>query len=259
VAETIRANFEAVEEQGRRLGIPTLAHLNHPNWNKGISAEDIIAAGGERFFEVHNGHGAVYNKGVESKGFPSTDRMWDIILAMRLKDNKERPLYGMATDDTHDYYKFGLGECNYGRGWVMVLASEMSANAIVDAMKRGEFYASSGVRLNEVASDSKSMKIEIAAEPGVTYTTEFIGTLKKFDTSSKPTLGADGKELPNATRQYSSDIGRVLATTTENPATYKFKGDELYVRARVTSSRLQPNPAEKGDLESAWIQPVVVE
>lgn len=257
VAETIQANIEAVEEQGRRLGIATLAHLNHPNWGNGVSAEDIIAAGGERFFEVYNGHGGVYNGGQPAKGFPSTDRLWDIILAMRLKDNRERPLYGLATDDTHDYFKTGLGECNPGRGWIMVLAESLSPDAIVNAMKRGEFYSSSGVELKEVASDNKTYRVEIAAEPGVTYQTEFIGTLKEFDSSSKPTLGADGNPLPNATRQYSGEIGKVLLTTTENPAVYRFKGDELYVRARVTASRLQPNPHATGDYERAWTQPVV--
>ena len=34
-------------------------------------------------------------------------------------------------------------------------------------------------------------------------------------------------------------------------------GDELYVRARVTSSRKHPNPFAEGDMEMAWVQPVV--
>jgi len=33
-------------------------------------------------------------------------------------------------------------------------------------------------------------------------------------------------------------------------------GDELYVRARVVSSRRHPNPSEPGEFERAWIQPV---
>ena len=34
-------------------------------------------------------------------------------------------------------------------------------------------------------------------------------------------------------------------------------GDELYVRARVISSRLHPNPFAEGDLETAWVQLVL--
>jgi hypothetical protein len=34
-------------------------------------------------------------------------------------------------------------------------------------------------------------------------------------------------------------------------------GDELYVRARVISSRLHPDPFAAGDMETAWVQPVL--
>jgi len=34
-------------------------------------------------------------------------------------------------------------------------------------------------------------------------------------------------------------------------------GNELYVRARVTSSKPHPNPFAEGDHEMAWVQPVL--
>jgi len=40
-------------------------------------------------------------------------------------------------------------------------------------------------------------------------------------------------------------------------ATYRFRGDEIYVRARVLSSRPHPNGYAPADYESAWVQPVV--
>jgi len=36
------------------------------------------------------------------------------------------------------------------------------------------------------------------------------------------------------------------------------RGDELYVRAVVTSSRPQASPATEGEVEQAWVQPIVV-
>jgi hypothetical protein len=39
-------------------------------------------------------------------------------------------------------------------------------------------------------------------------------------------------------------------------ATYKANRKDLFVRAKIISSKLQPNPFEEGDLESAWTQPV---
>ncbi len=41
-------------------------------------------------------------------------------------------------------------------------------------------------------------------------------------------------------------------------ADYNFKGDELYVRAVITSSKKKENPYRKGEFETAWTQPVVV-
>src|SRR5947207_505806 len=66
----------------------------------------------------------------------------------------------------------------------------------------GDFYASSGVRLKEVRRGSDRYEIEIDPEAGVTYTTEFIGTRKGFDRSSKPALDEKGELMP-VTRQYS--------------------------------------------------------
>ncbi|MCP4794944.1 MAG: hypothetical protein GY885_02150, partial [Phycisphaeraceae bacterium] len=61
-----------------------------------------------------------------------------------------------------------------------------------------------------------------------------------------------------ATREddETAPTARVLATVDGDSAIYEFNGDELYVRARVTSSRLHPRPYRKGDFEMAWTQPV---
>lgn len=65
--------------------------------------------------------------------------------------------------------------------------------------------------------------------------------------------------MKHRTRIYSDEVGEVLYETTDIPAVYPFSGDEIYVRAKVTSSRLKENPMEKGDYEMAWTQPVVPE
>jgi hypothetical protein len=40
-------------------------------------------------------------------------------------------------------------------------------------------------------------------------------------------------------------------------ASYRFGSKDLYVRARVTSTKKHPNPSEIGDFERAWVQPVL--
>ena len=141
----------------------------------------------------------------------------------------------------------------------MVLAESLTPDSIVNAINRGDCYASSGVELTSIQADDETIRIEIAAETGVEYTTQFIGTRKGFDASSETTLNDAGKPMRGATRQYSDEIGAVLMETTANPAVYIFKGDELYVRAKIISSKLQENPVDHGTLESVWIQPLVLD
>jgi hypothetical protein len=137
----------------------------------------------------------------------------------------------------------------------MVLAEQLDPAALILAMEAGRFYSSSGVLLEKVTLTKSSLEIAVMAEPDTTYTIEFIGTRKGFDPKSQPVLDKNGKELP-VTRIYSNEIGAVLKTVTGPTATYSFAGDELYVRARITSSNAHPNPSTVGESQRAWTQPV---
>ena len=254
VREVIQNNVNAVFEQHRRTGQPMFPHLNHPNFGWGVTAEDLMPVKNERFFEVYNGHPAVRNEGDATHA--STDRIWDIILTMRLTEINAGPLYALGVDDSHNYHKESSAQSNPGRGWVVVLATQLTAASIVAAMEVGDFYASSGVRLKDVRRGKDRYEIEIDPEEGVTYTTQFIGTRKGFDRTSKPLLDDKGEPLP-VTRQYSNDIGELLTEVTGTSASYKLKGSEIYVRARIISSKLKANPYVKGEFERAWTQPLV--
>ena len=143
VAETIRVNQRAVAEQAKKTGWPNVLFLNHPNFGWGVRAEDLVLAEELRFFEVFNGHPGVNNYG--DKNRPGCERMWDIALSLRLGKFELPVLYGLATDDAHGYHAFGVGKVNPGRGWICVRAPYLSAEAIVQGMEAGDFYASTGV------------------------------------------------------------------------------------------------------------------
>ena len=234
VRDTIQRNIDAVIEQSRRFDRPMLAHLNHPNFGHALTPADVAAIKGERFFEVYNGHHSVRNHGDDNT--PSMDQMWDIALTLRLTEYDLGLLYGLATDDAHNHH--GQGRTSQpGRGWVWVKADKLTPNAIVSALRAGDFYASTGVTLKDFGSSDRTLWLEIQPQEGVTYTTEFIGTRWR-----------DGAV---------SAVGEVLATSSELRPQYEMNGDELYVRARVTSSRTHPNPFAEGDMETAWVQPVL--
>lgn len=254
VVEVLQNNVDAVIAQRERTRQPMLVHVNHPNFGWALTAEDLMRVRGENFFEVYNGHPGVHNSGDQYHA--STERLWDIMLTWRIAKLNLPLMYGLGTDDGHSYHRIPSRDSEPGRAWVMVLAAELTPEAIVAALEAGRFYSSSGVTLTTIKSSPEGLEIEIQAEPGVTYTTEFIGSRAGVSLESQPVVDQNGQELP-VTRRYDPAVGAVLATVNGPRAQYRFRGDELYVRARVQSSRLHPNPSEVGDYECAWVQPVL--
>ncbi|MEX0818458.1 MAG: hypothetical protein WD070_02660 [Pirellulaceae bacterium] len=253
VRQTIANNLIAVQQQSQRAGQPIIAHLNHPNFGYAVTAEDMAAVVQEKFFEVYNGHPSVHHLGDETHA--SVERMWDIANTIRIADMKHPPLYGMATDDSHNY--FGNRGSSPGRGWVMVKTKKLTPEAIIQSLEDAEFYASSGVTLQSVSFDNEmqTLSLAIAHEEGVDYVTEFIGTPLDYDKTSQAVVDKDGQEI-TATRSYSADVGKVLARVAGTSATYQLAGNELYVRAVVTSTKKHWNPSFDDQTEQAWTQPV---
>lgn len=254
VRETIQNNVDAVIAQRERTGRPMIPHLNHPNFGYAVRAEDIMQLRGEKFFEVYNGHPSVHNHGDHVHA--STERMWDVVLAFRLGELGLPVMFGLAVDDGHEYHEIPSRGATPGRGWVEVLAEELTPEALIDSLEAGRFYASSGVKLKSVISSSQGLSVEIDPVSGENYTIEFIGTKSDFDRSSTPVTDESGEEI-HTTADYSDEIGQVFATVSGTEASYNFAGDELYVRARITSDAQHPNPSEPGDFKQAWCQPVV--
>ena len=255
VREMIHNNLRAVDEQAKRTGRMIVPHLNHPNLgDKGISAEDLAALIEDEFFEVWNG--------VEGDGDLGSDRrhsleaLWDITSTLRLSQYNAAPLYGLATDDSHHYH--GKSNASPGRGWIMVRSRWLTPESILRAMTRGDFYASTGVELERVDFDATSgtLTLQIKPDGDAKFTTEFIGTPVGFDQSTKPRIDPKTGQAVQGTLDYSADVGKVFATVSGLTATYRMNGDELYIRATVTSDKPPSNPTTESPLKKAWTQPV---
>jgi hypothetical protein len=89
----------------------------------------------------------------------------------------------------------------------MVHAKELTPEAIMSSIKKGDFYATVGVELNNVTISDKEYIVEIKPWGDAGYTTQFIGR--------------DGK---------------ILKEDYNHKAVYEFKGNEGYVRAKVICS-----------------------
>jgi len=182
--------------------------LNHPNFHWSMASKDLIQIENMTHFEVYNGHPEVNNDGGgESE---SLDQMWDAILTAG------RRLYGVAVDDAHHFKKFGPTFSNPGRGWVMVRAEALDASQIAASLRSGDFYSSTGVTLETIERSRTGLSLRMSRMGDQKYTTYFIGAR-----------------------------GEILAKSGDLQASYTFRGNEPYVRARIESSN--------GTI--AWTQP----
>lgn len=229
VVEVLQNNIDAVIRQREELNIPMIPHVNHPNFGHAIELEDMIALRNERFFEVYNGHPSVHNSG--DSIHLSTETMWDLINIAYINNNQPL-MYGLATDDAHNYHVKGSKWSNAGRGWIMVEAGSLSTASIIEAMEAGRFYASTGVEIKKLEVDNKKLSVEVDKEKDITYTISFIGCRA-------------GKDHPE-----------IFETIEDYKASFEFKEDMLYARCKIVSSKLHGNPIEDFLYETAWTQPV---
>jgi hypothetical protein len=250
VREVMQNNLRSVLEQEKRLGREILPHLNHPNFQYGVSYEDLAAVVAEQFFEVYNGHPGVNHRG--DADHPGIETMWDLANAIRLAVLDAPPLMGLATDDSHEYH--GEPGSRPGRGWVMVRSRFLTPEHLIKAMKAGDFYASSGVTLKDVRYEPSQRQLQVVVdpEPGATYRIDFIATLRPSSSNpSDATAVSDEKKLPAR-----EETGQLVASVEGLSATYQCQGNELYVRAVVTSSLPPADPVWEEQKQQAWTQPV---
>lgn len=120
-----------------------------------------------------------------------------------------RRVYAVASDDNH-YNKADLG-----KGWIMVQSPELTKAAIEENIKNGNFYASTGIILNAYHATKRSITIDAQNGNAITF------------------IGKNGC---------------IVSRVSGRKATYEIKGDELYVRAKITNT----------EGKAAWTQPVFV-
>ena len=206
VGEVLQRAVDGIRDAS---GVP---HINHPNFGWAITGQELQQVRNNRLFEIFNGHPQVNNEG--GGGVPGLEEVWDRILTSGTQ------LYGIAVDDAHHFKQPGNPQASGpGRGWVMVRSARLEADALLAALESGNFYASTGVVLDDVEATSTALTVRVKIEGTSKYRIRFIGR-----------------------------GGQVLHEASEPTATYTFTGNEGYVRAKVLESNGRV----------AWVQPVQV-
>jgi len=241
-ADTYNRQGQMIREVG---GIPA---ITHPNLNWSGSLADILKTDPKviKHLEIDAAEPGMNDEG--GGGYPSTEEMWDGVLSTG------RIMYGVAADDSHHFPGTMSSQSDSsvmavwadaklhkiypalpGRTSVYVQAKELKAEAIIEAIDRGDFYA---------VSHALTMPIEFKS-----YEVDAKGIRIELPTPDKDI----GWSLPgkNPTRYRTFFIGKggkVLKMDESVTPSYNFAGDELYVRARVKCS----------DGSVAYTQPVFV-
>lgn len=257
LAESIRLNALAVRTDGDENGRPTAFIVNHHAWPYyDIDPMSLAEVPEVRFFEFLCANGGPSASFEPNEKFWSREKFFDTLTAFRL--TKGYPVaFGVGSDDTHDYTEFGDRRDNPGESWIVVRAKELSSEAILQGMYSGDFYVSTGVSLEDIAFENKTLTVKIRPEDGVKFKIQFIGTKKGFDQTRSPfTVEKTEKSPKRSGYTLSDEIGIVLAESEGVTASYTLKDDDLYVRAVITSDK--KNPIRGGyepDYDSAWTQP----
>lgn len=227
--DVIQQHTDSVLHAG---GLPI---LNHPNFVSGAQVSDIEPVKRLHLFELYNGHPQVYNFGNEQH--IAVEAKWDSLLTAGML------ILGVSSDDAHQFQTWGEEVSNPGRGWVMVDSEgELSADAITQAMARGNFYATNGVMLSEIEHDADHYVIEI----------DTTSTMKAMESpyiiGKKATSGTTGFKL-----EFIGEGGKLLHTTTELGIDFPIDYNGSYVRGKISYTRQLPD----GQFESfyAWTQP----
>lgn len=169
----------AIDEIRRQGGVPV---LNHPSYDKTVNYKLLVPnLKSVCLFELANGHCGLIE-----------EDLWVAMLDAGCR------IYGIAADDMHQ-------RTYLGKAWVCVRCSDLTTKTILTALEKGDFYASTGVVLNDVRFAANKLQIIIKpAADHIRYSIEFIGP-----------------------------EGHVLQTTEGIEDVYIPGGKEKYIRGRV--------------------------
>jgi hypothetical protein len=168
-------------------GLPYLAHTY---WS-GLRTEQWVGCEGLLGLEV-------WNTGCELEiGRGDSSVHWDEALELG------RPLQALATDDSHH------PGYDSGFAWTMVRAAERSQEAVLDALRRGAFYGSTGPAIESVELDGDVVEVHCTPAQSVTL----VSSRHRGARANAGRLG-----YPNGSRVLARDAdGLITAVQLEKP------------------------------------------
>ncbi|MCX5758154.1 MAG: CehA/McbA family metallohydrolase [Candidatus Hydrogenedentes bacterium] len=163
--------FDAIRAQGG------FAVCSHPNWEPHFNhcpQKMLMAWTGYTGIEIYNGV-------VEwLEGNPCATDRWDQLLAAGKR------VWGFAHDDCHRAEDLGIA-------WLMLQSREQTPDGVVDALRNGRFYASTGVAITSIRVRENHIRVETGAPCRISALSDYgyrramaDGTVIEFEVPPNP-------------------------------------------------------------------------
>lgn len=120
-----------------------LAFVAHP-YRLGLGRDDIVSLRGALGIEIWNSVSERYGKALSTT-------IWDDLLHAGWRG------WGLANDDVH------WRNNEQGVGWTVVRAAERSVAGVLDALRAGRFYASTGPEIHDL--EVRGREVHVACSP----------------------------------------------------------------------------------------------
>ncbi len=176
----------AIENQQAVLtnlkGRQVLRVLNHPNWRipPHYSRDDLMDRPAVDGIEIYNA------KGEAAPGEAMATEKWDYLLS------RGRKILGFAGDDAHHTQAAGAG-------WIMACTADRTVCSLFDALRKGRFYCSSGVRIDTIRRSGSVIEIEAADAEEIWAVGEWGARLQRI---AGPCMRLDFEALNSPYRKY---------------------------------------------------------
>lgn len=219
IVDEIRTNVRNIWDLG------AVPHVNHPNFLWSFDYRELLQIDDPYIFEIVNQDPSCNNYGDLSR--PSVEQIWDILLSAGKR------VYGSCTDDAHYYYNYTPAASAPGYGWTVCKVSDLNRENLLESLRLGKFYASTGPELESYEVDGRTIKVKVKPQDKQSYRIKFIGR-----------------------------NGRILHEVEGLEAEYTIKGDEYYVRVRIgDNAQDEPSrfvtPGQIALCQPVWVEDIV--
>lgn len=159
-------------EAERLLGCGMLVHFAHPYWS-GQDAHHLAEVDGPVAVEIYNTSTDIGT----DKGY--SNETWDQLLTAG------RRLWGLAVDDAH---WLTWRPPDAGFGWVMVKSEQLTVEAILGALRRGQFYSTQGPEILNVRVVGNEVRVACSSAATISAIGDRWFSCTARNTGTPPTL-----------------------------------------------------------------------